>query len=127
MSEVTKEQVVDYLSSLPVIEVAGLVKELEEKWGVSAAPTIISGGGPQEEAPKEEEKTEFDVVLDSFGGKENKMKVIKAVKDLVQLGLKESKEKVESAPVTLVEGISKEAAEDMKSKIEAAGGVIVLK
>jgi large subunit ribosomal protein L7/L12 len=97
MAEVSKEQVVDYLSNLPVIQIAALVKELEEKWGVSAAPVAIAGGGGAA-APAEavEEKTEFDVVLADAGAQ--KIQVIKAVREITNLGLKEAKDLVESAP-----------------------------
>jgi len=126
MSEVTKEQVVDYLSNLPVIQISELVKELEEKWGVSAAP-VIQGGvgpGPTDEGPSDE-KTEFDVVLTSFGS--SKMPIIKEVRALTGLGLKEAKEKVESVPSVLKEGISKEEAEEIKGKIVTAGGEVEIK
>jgi large subunit ribosomal protein L7/L12 len=119
MSNVTKEQVIDYLSGLPVMEMAALVKELEEKWGVSAAAPVAAApvAAPVE---AEEEKTEFDVVLKSFGDK--KINVIKTVRQLVPgLGLKEAKELVESAPATLKEGVSKEEADEMVTKLKEAG------
>jgi len=119
MSNVTKEQVIDYLSGLPVMEMAALVKELEEKWGVSAAaPVAAAPAAAPVEA--EEEKTEFDVVLKSFGDK--KINVIKTVRQLVPgLGLKEAKELVESAPATIKEGVSKDEADEMVTKLKEAG------
>ena len=124
MSDITKDQVVEWLSSQSVIEVAELVKELEEKWGVSAAvPAAVavaapaSGGEAGETAA--EEKSEFDVVLTEFGG--NKIAVIKEVRGITGLGLKEAKELVESAPKPVKEGVSKEEAEEISKKLEAAG------
>jgi large subunit ribosomal protein L7/L12 len=98
MAEVTKEQVVDYLSNLPVIQIAELVKELEAKWGVSAAPVAMAGGGggAAAAAAPVEEKTEFDVILADGGA--NKIQVIKAVREITNLGLKEAKDLVEGAP-----------------------------
>jgi large subunit ribosomal protein L7/L12 len=119
MANVTKEQVIEYLSGLPVMEMAALVKELEDKWGVSAAAPV-SAAPAAAPVEAEEEKTEFDVVLKSFG--EKKINVIKTVRQLVQgLGLKEAKELVESAPATLKEGISKEEADEMVAKLKEAG------
>lgn len=126
MAEISKDQVVDYLSNLPVIEIAGLVKELEEKWGVSAAPVAIAGGGggaaPAEAA---EEQTEFDVVLADGGAK--KIQVIKVVREITSLGLKEAKELVEGAPKTIQEGVSKEQAAETKKKLEEAGAKVEVK
>jgi large subunit ribosomal protein L7/L12 len=126
MAEVSKEQVVDYLSNLPVIQIAALVKELEEKWGVSAAPVAIAGGGGAA-APAEavEEKTEFDVVLADAGAQ--KIQVIKAVREITNLGLKEAKDLVESAPKAIREGVGKEEAEETKKKLEAAGAKVEVK
>jgi large subunit ribosomal protein L7/L12 len=126
MSDITKEQVVDFLSNLPVIQIAALVKELEEKWGVSAAPVAVAGvaaAGAAVEAV--EEKTEFDVVLADSGAQ--KINVIKVVRELTGLGLKEAKDLVEGAPKTLKEGVSKEEAADIKKKLEEAGAKVEVK
>lgn len=127
MAEITKEQVVDFLSNLPVIEIAGLVKELEEKWGVSAAPVAIAGGGGGGAAPaaEVEEQTEFDVILADGGA--SKITVIKVVRELTSLGLKEAKELVEGAPKPVKEGVSKEEAADIKKKLEEAGAKVEVK
>jgi large subunit ribosomal protein L7/L12 len=126
MSDINKDQVVEYLSNLPVIEIAGLVKELEEKWGVSAAPVAIAGGGGAA-APAEavEEQTEFDVILADGGAK--KIGVIKVVRELTALGLKEAKELVEGAPKTIKEAVSKEEAAEIKKKLEEAGAKVEVK
>ena len=120
MSDITREQVVDYLSNLTVIDLADLVSELEDKWGVSAAAMAVAAGpaaaGGGEAAA---EKTEFDVVLTSFGAQ--KIKVIKAVRELTGLGLKEAKAAVEDVPSTLKEAISKEEAEAAVAALEEAG------
>ena len=129
MSDINKDQVVEWLSSQSVIEVAELVKELEEKWGVSAAaPAAVAvaapaGGGDAEGAA--EEKSEFDVVLTEFGG--NKIAVIKEVRGITGLGLKEAKELVEGAPKPVKEGVSKEEAEEISKKLEAAGAKAEIK
>jgi large subunit ribosomal protein L7/L12 len=124
MSEITKEQVVDYLSNLTVMDIAGLTKELEDKWGVSAAPVAVAGmAGPAPEAVAE--PTEFNVILTSFG--EKKIQVIKALRELTSLGLKEAKEVVESAPKEIKEAVSKDEAEEVKKKIEEAGGSVEIK
>lgn len=126
MSEITREQVVDYLSNLPVIQIAELVKELEEKWGVSAAPIAVAGAAaPAAEAAPVEEQTEFDVVLADVGA--SKINVIKAVREITALGLKEAKELVESAPKAIREGVGKEEAEETKKKLEAAGAKVEIK
>ena len=124
MSDITKEQVVEWLSSQSVIEVADLVKELEEKWGVSAAaPAAVAvaapAGGGDVGGDAAEEKSEFDVVLKEFGG--NKIAVIKEVRAITGLGLKEAKELVEGAPKPVKEGVSKDEAEEVLKKLEAAG------
>ncbi len=126
MADITREQVVDYLSNLPVIQIAELVKELEDKWGVSAAPVAVAaaGGGAAAAAPAEE-KTEFDVVLADAGA--NKINVIKAVREITALGLKEAKDLVEAAPKPIKEAVSKEEAEDIKKKLEAAGAKVEVK
>jgi large subunit ribosomal protein L7/L12 len=127
MADVTKEQVVDYLSNLPVIQIAELVKELETKWGVSAAPVAVAGGGggAAAAAAPVEEKTEFDVVLADGGA--NKIQVIKAVREITNLGLKEAKDLVEGAPKPIKEGVGKEEADDIKKKLEAAGAKVEVK
>ena len=129
MAEINKEQVIDWLSGQSVIEIAELVKELEEKWGVSAAaPAAVAvaapaGGGDAGEGA--EEKTEFDVVLTEFGG--NKIAVIKEVRGITGLGLKEAKELVESLPKPVKEGASKGDAEEVVKKLETAGAKAELK
>ena len=127
MAELTKEQVVDYLSNLPVIQIAELVKELEGKWGVSAAPVAVAGAGGGGAAPAAavEEKTEFDVILADGGA--NKIQVIKAVREITNLGLKEAKDLVEGAPKPIKEGASKDEAEEIKKKLEAAGAKVEVK
>ncbi|MDI1478606.1 MULTISPECIES: 50S ribosomal protein L7/L12 [unclassified Polyangium] len=130
MAEITREQVVDYLSNLPVIQIAELIKELENKWGVKAAPAAVAvaaapGGGGAEAAPKAEEKTEFDVVLANAGA--NKIAVIKAVREITGLGLKEAKDLVEGAPKNVKEAVSKADAEEMKKKLAEAGATVELK
>ena len=125
MADITKDQVIEYLSNLPVMEIANLVKELEEKWGVSAAAPVAVGPAVVQEE-KKEEQTEFDVVLKSFGPK--KINVIKAVRKLNSaLGLKEAKKLVESAPTPIKEGISKDEAEEVKKALEEAGAEVEIK
>ncbi|KIM08727.1 MAG: 50S ribosomal protein L7 [Sulfurovum sp. FS06-10] len=113
----TKEDVLEFISNMSVLELSELVKEFEEKFGVSAQATVVAGGGAVVEAA--EEKTEFDVVLTSGGDK--KINAIKVVRALTGLGLKEAKSAVENAPTTLKEGVSKDEAESMKKQIEEAG------
>ena len=131
MAEITKEQVVDWLSGQSVIEVAEIVKELEEKWGVSAAaPAAVAvaapaGGGDAGGGEAAEEKTEFDVVLTDFGG--NKIAVIKEVRGITGLGLKEAKDLVEGLPNPVKEGVSKDEAEETLKKLESAGAKAELK
>jgi large subunit ribosomal protein L7/L12 len=119
------QKIVDQLSSLTILEASELVKTLEEKWGVSAAPVaaVSSVAAPVASAAAEE-KTEFTVILDSAG--ESKINVIKEVRAITGLGLKEAKDLVDGAPKTLKEGVSKEEAEDIKKKLEAAGAKIKL-
>jgi len=127
MAELTKEQVVDYLSALPVLEIANLVKELETKWGVSAAPVAMAGGavaGAAAAAPAEEQ-TEFDVILTGAGA--SKIQVIKVVREITSLGLKEAKDLVEGAPKPIREGASKEQAAEIKKKLEEAGATVEVK
>jgi len=119
-------KLMDELSELSVIEAAELVKMLEEKWGVSAAaPVAVAAAGPVAVAAEpEEEKTEFDVVIKETGPK--KIEVIKAIRQLTSLGLKEAKEMAETTGTKIMEGVGKEAANDAKSKLEAAGAVVEL-
>lgn len=122
------EKLVDELGSLTLLEASELTKLLEEKWGVSAAAPMAMGMMPMGAAAAvevEEEKTEFDVVLTEIGPK--KINVIKEVRSLTSLGLKEAKDVVDSAPSTVIEAVGKEAAEEAKSKLEAAGAVVELK
>jgi large subunit ribosomal protein L7/L12 len=126
MSELTKDQVVEFLSNLTVIELSNLVSELEEKWGVSAAAAVAVAAGPAAGGGEAaEEKTEFDVILKDAGAK--KINVIKAVRGITGLGLKEAKELVEGAPSALKEGVSKAEADDVKKQIEEAGGSVEIK
>lgn len=119
-----KNEVIDYLSNLPVIELAGMIKELEEKWGVSAAAPVaaMAAAGP---AAVVEEKTQFDVVLTDAGA--NKINVIKEVRALTGLGLKEAKDLVEGAPKTVKEGVSKDEAAKMKDVLTKAGAKVDIK
>lgn len=129
MADITKDQVVDFLSNMPVIQIAELIKTLEEKWGVKAAPVAVAmggGGGGGAAAPAAaEEKTEFTVHLKESGA--NKINVIKVVREITGLGLKEAKDLVEGAPKDLKEGVSKADADDMKKKLEEAGAKVELK
>jgi len=128
MAEITREQVVDYLSNLPVIQLAELIKTLEDQWGVKAAPVAVAaapGAGAAAPAAAAEEKTEFNVELANAGA--NKINVIKVVRELTGLGLKEAKDLVEGAPKVLKEGVSKAEAEEMKKKLEEAGAKVELK
>ena len=117
-------QILDEIKALTILELADLVKAIEEEFGVSAAPVAVAGGVAAA-APAAEEKTEFDVVLKSFGAK--KLDVIKVVRELTGLGLKEAKDLVEGAPKTLKEGASKEDADAMKEKLTAAGAEVEIK
>ena len=121
------EAIAENLSSLTVMEAANLVKILEEKWGVSAAAPVALAAAGAGAAPAEaaEEKTEFDVVLVEVGAK--KINVIKAVREVTSLGLKEAKDLVDGAPKPVKEGVTKEEAEEVKSKIEEAGGQVDVK
>ncbi|MFP6626401.1 MAG: 50S ribosomal protein L7/L12 [Deltaproteobacteria bacterium] len=119
-----RQDIIEKLSSATVLEIADLVKELEEKWGVSAvAPVAVAAAGPA--AAEEEVQDEFDVILTGIG--EKKIQVIKAVRELTGLGLKEAKDLVEGAPKAVKEGVSKEEAEAAKAKIDEAGGSCELK
>ena len=118
-------KIVEDLSALTVLEAADLSKMLEEKWGVSAAAAVAVAGPAAAAAPAAEEQTEFDVILTGDGG--NKINVIKEVRAITALGLGEAKALVESAPKAIKEGVSKAEAEELKKKIEAAGGTVELK
>ena len=127
MADITKDQVVEFISNMSVLDLSGMVKELEEKFGVSAAAATVAAapaaGG--NEAAAEEVKTEFDVVLTAIG--EKKINVIKEVRAITGLGLKEAKEFVESAPKTVKEGIPQEEADALKAKLEAVGATAEIK
>ncbi|MDR2337699.1 MAG: 50S ribosomal protein L7/L12 [Deltaproteobacteria bacterium] len=125
MSELTLEQVKEFIKNLTLIDAAKLVKDLEEELGVSAAAPVAVAVGVGAGAASVEEKTEFDVVLAAVTG--DKIKVIKVVRELTSLGLKEAKELVESAPKTVKEAVSKEEAADMKKKLEEAGAKVDVK
>jgi len=120
----TKEDVLEFISNMSVLELSELVKEFEEKFGVSAQATVVAGG-PAVAAEAAEEQTEFTVVLTDGGAK--KINAIKVVRALTGLGLKEAKDAVESTPTTLKEGVSKEEAEDIKKQLEEAGASCELK
>ena len=127
MSNITKDQVIEWLSSQPVLELATLVKDLEGKWGVSAAAAVAAApaGAAAAGAPAAEAQTEFTVVLKEAGA--NKIGVIKEVRAITGLGLKEAKDLVEAAPKNVKEGVNKVEAEDIKKKLEAAGAKVELK
>jgi large subunit ribosomal protein L7/L12 len=128
MAEITQDQVVDFLSSMPVIQLSGLIKTLEDKWGVKAAPVAVAGpatAAAAAPAAAAEAQTEFNVELKEAGA--NKIAVIKVVREITGLGLKEAKDLVEGAPKTLKEGVSKADADDMKKKLEEAGAKVELK
>ncbi|MDR0535135.1 MAG: 50S ribosomal protein L7/L12 [Puniceicoccales bacterium] len=127
MSDISKEQVIEFLSNLSILDAAALVKELEAKWGVSAAATVVAAGpaaGAPAAAPAEEQ-TEFTVILAEKGA--SAINVIKEVRAITGLGLKEAKELVESAPKPIKEGISKADAAEIKKKLEAAGAKVEVK
>lgn len=124
---ISKEDVIDFLSNMSVLELSELIKELEEKFGVSAAaPAAVAvAGAPAAGAEAAAEKTEFDVILTSVG--DAKIKVIKEVRAITSLGLKEAKTLVESAPIALKEGVTKDEAEEIKTQIEAVGAAVEIK
>jgi large subunit ribosomal protein L7/L12 len=125
---VTKEQVVEFLSGMTVMDLANLTKELEEKWGVKAAPVAIAGGGgggAAAPAAAAAEKTEFSVVLTNAGA--NKIGVIKVIREITNLGLKEAKDLVDGAPKEIKGGVSKDEAEAIKKKVTEAGGAVEVK
>ncbi len=123
---VTKEQVIEFIANMSVLDLSELIKELEEKFGVSAAaPAMAMMAAPAEAAAAVEEKTEFDVILTACGA--NKINVIKVVRALTGLGLKEAKDKVDGAPQTIKEGVSKADAEAAKKDLTEAGAVVEVK
>ena len=139
MADVTKEQVVSFLSQMSVMDLAGLTKELEDKWGVKAAPVAVAaapaaGGGAAapagagaggDAAPAVEEQTEFTVILKAGGAK--KIQVIKVIREITSLGLKEAKDLVDGAPKVIKDGVNKADAESIKKKLEEAGAKVEVK
>jgi large subunit ribosomal protein L7/L12 len=128
MADINQDQVIEYLSKLSVVEIVALTKSLEDKWGVKAAPVAIAGGGggaaPAAAAPVEE-KTEFTVVLKSGGG--NKIQVIKVVREVTGLGLKDAKDLVDGAPKDVKAGVPKTEADDIAKKLKEAGAEVEIK
>ena len=125
MAKLTTDEIIDALKEMTLLEASELVKAIEDTFGVSAAAPAAVVAAPAAGAAEAEEKTEFDVVLEGFG--DNKIQVIKAVRELTNLGLKEAKEVVEGAPKAVLEGAKKEDAEAAKEQIEAAGAAVTLK
>ncbi|WP_243545557.1 50S ribosomal protein L7/L12 [Pseudodesulfovibrio tunisiensis] len=128
MADITKEQVVEFIGNMTVLELSEFIKELEDKFGVEAAApaaAVVAAPAAGGAAPAEEEKTEFDVILKAVGG--NKIAVIKVVRALTGLGLKEAKAIVDEAPKALKEGIAKEEAEEAKKQLEEAGAEVEVK
>jgi large subunit ribosomal protein L7/L12 len=123
----TREDVIEFLKGMTLLEASQLVKELEEVFGVSAAAAAVAApaGAVAEAAPAAEEKTEFDVILQAAGG--NKINVIKVVREITALGLKEAKDLVEAAPKAVKEGVSKDEAEAIRAKLDAAGATVEVK
>ncbi len=121
----TNEEVIDYLSNLSVLDISKLVKALEEKWGVSAAAPVAAAAAPVAAAAVVEEKTEFDVILTDFGA--NKIGVIKEVRTITGLGLKDAKDLVEGAPKPVKQGVSKDEAAKLKDVLEKAGAKVEVK
>src|SRR5437588_10937378 len=128
MSDITQDQVVEYLSKLTVMDLVTLTKTLEDKWGVKAAPVAVAGpaaaAGGAAAAPAAEQ-TEFTVILSNAGG--NKIQVIKAIREITNLGLKEAKDLVDGAPKEIKAGVSKDEAETIKKKVVEAGGTVDVK
>lgn len=122
---VTREEIIEALKEMPALELSELVKELEEVFGVSAAAPVAVAAAPAAGEAAAEEKSEFDVVLEGFG--DNKIAVIKVVREITGLGLKEAKEVVEGAPKAIQEGVAKDKAEEIKAKLEEAGAAVTLK
>lgn len=125
MADIKRADVLAYLESANMLEISELIKEIENKFGVTAAAPVAVAAAPAAAAEAVEEKTEFDVMLQSFGDK--KINVIKVVRELTGLGLKEAKDLVESAPVAVKEGLPKDAAEEIKKKLEESGATVELK
>ena len=127
MAKLTNEEIIEALKEMTLLEASELVKMIEDTFGVSAAApaAVVAGPAASGAGAAEEEKTEFDVVLEGFG--DNKIAVIKVVRELTSLGLKEAKEVVESAPKAVLEGVKKEDAEAAKAKLEEAGAAVSLK
>ncbi|HLQ95732.1 MAG TPA: 50S ribosomal protein L7/L12 [Pseudogracilibacillus sp.] len=121
----TNEEIISAVKEMTVLELNDLVKAIEEEFGVTAAAPVAAGGGAAEGAAAEEEQTEFDVVLESAG--DSKIKVVKAVRELTGLGLKDAKEIADSAPKAIKEGVAKEDAEEMKEKLEEVGASVEVK
>ena len=128
MADITKEQVVDFLSNMPVIQLAEMIKTLEDKWGVKAAPVAVAAAaGPAGPAPAAaEEKTEFAIELKAAPA-DKKIAIIKVVREITGLGLKEAKDLVDGAPKQLKDGVNKDEAAEMKKKLEEAGAQVELK
>jgi len=127
MADITKEDVIEFIANMTVLELSELVKEMEEKFGVSAAAPMVVAGGASAEAggAAEDEKTEFDVILTTFGDK--KIQVIKEVRAITGLGLKDAKTLVDEVPKPVKEGVSKDEAEKIKSQLEDAGAQVEIK
>ncbi len=126
MADITKNDVIEFIANMSVLELSELVKEMEEKFGVSAAaPVAMMAAGPVDAGAKEEEKTEFDVILISFGDK--KIQVIKEVRAITSLGLKEAKTLVDGVPAPVKEGIARDDAEKIKAQLEEAGAQVEIK
>lgn len=125
MADIKRADVLAYLETANMLEISELIKEIEDKFGVTAAAPVAVAAAPVAAAEATEEKTEFDVMLQGFGDK--KINVIKVVRELTGLGLKEAKDLVESAPVAVKEGLPKDAAEEIKKKLEEAGATVELK
>ena len=122
---VTREEIIEAMKEMSLLEASELVKDIEETFGVSAAAPVAVAAAPAAGAAAAEEKTEFDVVLEGFG--DNKIAVIKVVREITGLGLKEAKEVVENAPKAIQEGVAKDKAEEIKAKLEEAGAAVTLK
>ena len=125
MADITKEDVIEFIANMSVLELSELVKEMEDKFGVSAAAPVAAAASVEVEAGQVEEKTEFDVILISFGDK--KIQVIKEVRAITGLGLKDAKTLVDEVPKPVKEGVPKDEAEKIKSQLEEAGGQVELK
>lgn len=125
MAKLTTDEIIDALKEMTLLEASELVKAIEDTFGVSAAAPAAVVAAPAAGAAEAEEKTEFDVVLEGFG--DNKIAVIKVVREITGLGLKEAKEVVEGAPKAVAEGVNKEKAEEIKAKLEEAGAAVTLK